>query len=118
MLKESVVLLRDKIFKNAGIQLFTDNALLFDTTAVHNKIVWDDKNELLYAFRPNNSHYNQSQKRMNVDVLEYDVIQYFSANVSRVELETLLNNLKAEGVVNDTVITEILSSYDNLGVIK
>lgn len=113
MLKDSITLLRN-YFKDSGVQIFADNALLYDSNLDFTTLVWDDTNSLLYAFRPNNSHYDQDKKKIVIDVTEYNNIQYISSRVNRTQLLDILNGLKSSSTIDDSVMNDILSSYDKL----
>jgi len=113
MTKDCLILVRD-YFQSSGLQLFVNNTLLYSEKSKFTTLVWDDANELVYCFRPNQSAYDQDVKRMVVDANDYDNVQTLITKVTRDEMVTLLTTLKSSGVVTDDIEKEILLSYDSL----
>lgn len=91
--------------------IFADNAKLFNPNLDKTHIIWDDNNELMHAIRINTNHYTQSKSPIVVESVGYDCIQYICSNETVESLEVLLNQLKAQGLLNQEKISMILEDY-------
>ena len=108
MKKESIVYIRDTLFKGKDIKIIADNMRKYNTRT--DCVIWDDNKELCYILRFNtNLASDQMEFPVTVDVFEYEVIQYLIKDTTNEQTEEILeelnplltvNNMSKEAIIN------------------
>lgn len=110
MKKESITIIKD-ILEDRPLNLFVNNAKLYSERADGTNLVWDDTNELLFSFRPNNHHYTNKDEKMIVEVFEYEYIENISSTLNKDDLKIVLDNMLLDSIITQETYDDILESY-------
>ena len=107
MLKESVLHVRDTLFKGNDLKIIADNMRKYNTKT--DCIIWDDDKELCYVFRFNNNLASDQYKNpVTMDVFAYNEIQYLIRDMKIEETEEILTAnedlINASGMSKDKIL--------------
>ena len=111
MVKDQVIKLRNELGIDSGLVIYTDATRWYNDGNDCQHYIWDDANEIVYVISTNANYFTQNKDPLSLEGVQYAAIDTIMTTATKTELETLLNTLKAQGLVDDAKISHIVNSF-------
>lgn len=112
MTREQVVRIRE-LYREAGLtnmQIYCDNGKLFFDGIEGVETIWDDANEIVTCIRKNTDQYH-GFKDVSVFTTAYCWIEYITSFATPVKLNTLLDRLVTDTLIDKELKLKILETF-------